>query len=168
MNYIENVVIGNPICLPSQIFAVNAKDWDENEAEKTIRTNERSLAKILVELGIAKSISEVRRNKPELNVQLTSNDYLEVKWGKRKLFILVGAEGNVNKYIGKSFLQQCVDGTAEIDEIDDFIEHWHTVPEDEVPLHSYLGFSKEDFANWIKSDASLEDIVNKLKATAKT
>lgn len=33
----------------------------------------------MVELGIVKSISEVRRNKPELVRELNDYDYLEVK-----------------------------------------------------------------------------------------
>ena len=37
----------------------------------------------MVELGIVKSISEVRRNKPELVRELNDYDYLEIKsWGK--------------------------------------------------------------------------------------
>ena len=44
----------------------------------------------MVDIGVAKSTSEVRRNKPELVKELNDYDYLEIKWGKRKLFILVG------------------------------------------------------------------------------
>ena len=53
-------------------------------------TEERFLPKIMVDLGIVKSISEVRRNKPELIINLNKLDYLEIKWGKSYLFILVG------------------------------------------------------------------------------
>lgn len=90
MAYIENIVIGVPIVEPSIIFAFDKEDWDSNEKDKTIWTEERSLPIIMKELGIVSSISEVKRNKPQLCIQLDKLDYLEVKWGKRRLFILVG------------------------------------------------------------------------------
>lgn len=88
--YIENIVIGNPIASEASMFALNEEDWEQVEKEKTYWTEERNLAVILKELGIVKSVSEVRRNKPQLYVKLDKLDYMEIKWGKRKLFVLVG------------------------------------------------------------------------------
>ncbi len=88
--YIENIVIGKPIVSEASIFALNEEDWEQVEKEKTYWTEERNLAVILKELGIVKSVSEVRRNKPQLYVKLDKLDYMEIKWGKRKLFVLVG------------------------------------------------------------------------------
>ena len=88
--YIENIVIGKPIVDEVFIFALNDEDWEKVEKEKTYWTEERNLAVILKELGIVKSVSEVRRNKPQLYVKLDKLDYMEIKWGKRKLFVLVG------------------------------------------------------------------------------
>ena len=89
--YIENIVIGKPIASEASMFALNEEDWEQVEKEKTYWTEERNLAVILKELGIVKSVSEVRRNKPQLYVKLDKLDYMEIKWGKRKLFVLVGA-----------------------------------------------------------------------------
>ena len=88
--YIENIVIGKPIVSEASMFALNEEDWEQVEKEKTYWTEERNLAVILKELGIVKSASEVRRNKPQLYVKLDKLDYMEIKWGKRKLFVLVG------------------------------------------------------------------------------
>jgi hypothetical protein len=88
--YIENIVIGKPIVSEASMFALNEEDWEQVEKEKTYWTEERNLAVILKELGIVKSVSEVRRNKPQLYVKLDKLDYMEIKWGKRKLFVLVG------------------------------------------------------------------------------
>lgn len=88
--YIENIVIGKPIVSEASMFALNEEDWEQVEKEKTYWTEERNLAVILKELGIVKSVSEVRRNKPQLYVKLNKLDYMEIKWGKRKLFVLVG------------------------------------------------------------------------------
>ena len=88
--YIENIVIGKPIASEASMFALNEEDWENVEKEKTIWTDERSLAVILKEIGVVKSVSEVRRNKPQYAVKLEKLDFMKVKWGKRKLFVLVG------------------------------------------------------------------------------
>lgn len=88
--HIENIVIGKPIVDEWMIFGLDKNDWETVEKDKTMWTEERNLAAIMKELGIVKSVSEVRRNKPQLVVPLTNLDYLEIKWGKHRLFVLVG------------------------------------------------------------------------------
>lgn len=90
MKYIENVVIGKPIVEEKTMFAIDEADWERTEKEKTLWTEERYLPILLKELGIAKSASEVRRNKPNFCIKLENLDFLEIKWGKRRLWILVG------------------------------------------------------------------------------
>lgn len=92
MAYIENIVIGNPIAEPQQMFSLDETDWNRIEQEKTYYTNERFLPRILVGLGIYPSISEIRRNKPNLMVSLNNVDFIDnLKVSrKRKLWILVG------------------------------------------------------------------------------
>jgi len=87
---IMNIVIGEPVCEPWQMFAYNEDDWIENEEKNTLFTDERFLPKILVLCGIAKSINEVRKNKPDLVKTLDEIDFHEIKWGKKRLFIQVG------------------------------------------------------------------------------
>lgn len=90
--YIENIVIGKPIVTPQEMFALNENDWLRIEQEKTYYTSERFLPRILVELGIYPSISEIRRNKPNLMVSLDNVDFIDnLKVSKkRRLWILVG------------------------------------------------------------------------------
>lgn len=90
--YIENIVIGNPIVDPKEMFAANQEDWDKNEKEKTYLTYERYLPKILVELGLYQSVSQVRKNKPDLMITFDKPDFvfkLKVK-KKHWLWILIG------------------------------------------------------------------------------
>jgi len=86
----ENVVIGKPVCELIDLYATTADDWDFNECGKTLFTKERFLPKILVDCGVAKSTSEVRRNKPEFVRTLDKLDFEEVKWGKKRIYICVG------------------------------------------------------------------------------
>lgn len=85
----KNVIIGKPIVEPWYIFCENKDEW-EKEKDEVYYTEERFLPKIMVELGIVKSISEVKRNQPKYMCTLENLDYTEIKWGKNKLFILVG------------------------------------------------------------------------------
>lgn len=92
MRYIENIVIGTPIVDPKDMFASSDDDWNTVEKEKTYYTNERVLPRILVDLGIYPSTSEIRRNKPELVKSLDNIDFIDglTAKKKRKLWILVG------------------------------------------------------------------------------
>lgn len=90
--YIENIVIGKPLVDASTMFAVDETDWFFNEESKTYFTNERFLPRILVDIGIYPSVSEIRRNRPDLVRTLDKLDFIEkLKVGKKKwVWILVG------------------------------------------------------------------------------
>lgn len=99
MKYIENVVIGNIngketslFSLESHLFAIDNEDWYANESDKTYYTDERFLPKILVDLGIYPSVSEVRRNRPDLIMTLDKQDFIsKLKVAKKRfLWIVVG------------------------------------------------------------------------------
>ena len=91
MPYIENIVIGTPLVSAKELLSANDSDWVNVEFEKTIFTNERYLPKILVQLGIYPSVSEIRRNKPELMIKLDKVDFINIKPKKKHpLWIVVG------------------------------------------------------------------------------
>ena len=90
--YIENIVIGKPIVEPFIMFATDEDDWIKFEKEKTYYTDERFVQRILVDIGIYPSVSEIRRNKPDLMISLDKLDFINnLKVSKkRRLWILVG------------------------------------------------------------------------------
>ena len=92
MAHIENIIIGKSLCPPQDLLALSEEDWEENEKEKTLFTDERFLPKILVSLGIFPSISEIRRNKPELCITLDKVNFLDkFKITKKNfLWIVIG------------------------------------------------------------------------------
>ncbi len=85
-----NVVVGKPLVHPKDLLAFDEQDWKNNEQSQTLFTESRYLPSILKEAGVVSSTSEVRRNKPELNILLERIDCLWVKWGKKKIYIVVG------------------------------------------------------------------------------
>jgi hypothetical protein len=86
----HNVIIGKPLVTPDHLFAYSFEDWDKNEFSDTLFTEERFLPKVMVEAGIAPTVSEVRRNQPILCRTLNKVDFEEVKWGKNKIYICIG------------------------------------------------------------------------------
>lgn len=64
----------------------------KDNTKETYYTNERFLPKILVDLGVYLSISEIRRNKPELFVTLDKKDFIfKLKVAKKRfLWIAIG------------------------------------------------------------------------------
>lgn len=85
----KDVIIGTPIVEPWYMFCEEKHEWEDIK-DDIYYTEERFLPKIMINLGLVDSISEVRRNKPQLMINLDKLDYVEIKWGKSKLFILVG------------------------------------------------------------------------------
>lgn len=86
----QNVVIGKPIVDVESLLAADKNDWEENEKKNTLFTETRFLPAIMKEAGIVQSTSEVRRNKPELMINLNELDCINLKWGKKYLYIVVG------------------------------------------------------------------------------
>ena len=83
--------MGVPLGPAKESLSANDSDWVNVEFEKTIFTNERYLPNILVQLGIYPSISEIRRNKPELMIRLDKIDFINIKPKKKHpLWIVVG------------------------------------------------------------------------------
>lgn len=87
---VQNVVVGSPIVSISSLLAFDEADWEENEKKNTLFTDTRYLPAIMKEAGIVQSTSEVRRNRPELCVNLNKLDCIDLKWGKKFLYIVVG------------------------------------------------------------------------------
>lgn len=90
--YVENIVIGKPVVDPQELFAADKDDWNKVEKEKTYFTEERFLPRILVDIGIYPSVSEIRRNKPQLMITFDHLDFIDgLKVSKkRKLWIAIG------------------------------------------------------------------------------
>lgn len=87
---IQNIVIGKPLVEPWSLISYNKEDFEKNDKEYTMFTEERFLPTLLVNAGVVKSKSEIKRNKPEFWITLDTLDCLWVKWGKNKIYIIVG------------------------------------------------------------------------------
>jgi hypothetical protein len=58
-----------------------------------------------------------------------------------------------------SFVQKCLNGEADLLELDEYIEYWHT-HEVDVTLREYLGLTPSEYEEWGKgSDSIFRDIL---------
>ena len=85
-----NVVIGKPLVEPSLLFSRSMDDWENIEKDLTLFTREKFLPYILVTCGVFQSTSEVKRNRPDLWKELDTPDFMEIKIGKKRIWICVG------------------------------------------------------------------------------
>lgn len=85
-----NVVIGKPLVDPKTLLALDDLDWKNNEQPQTLFTETRYIPAVMKEAGVVQSTSEVRKNRPDLNISLEKPDCLWVKWGKKRLYVIVG------------------------------------------------------------------------------
>lgn len=86
----QNIVIGHPIVEPWTMFSESEEEFEANKERDTLFTDSKFLPDIMVKAGIVSSKGEVRRNQPKLVKTLEPLDFVEIKWGKKRLFILVG------------------------------------------------------------------------------
>ncbi len=89
----RNVVIGKPLVEPWELIAIDERDWEDNEREYTLFTETRYLPAVLKEVGLVSATREVRRNRPDLCRTFADDelDCLDIKLGKKKLWVVVGA-----------------------------------------------------------------------------
>ena len=48
-----------------------------------------------------------------------------------------------------TFIEKCLTGHAQPDQIDDYVQQWHEA-DTPLPLHTFLGLSREQYARWIE------------------
>ena len=84
---IENIVIGKPLV---SLDVLLGDEFNNNFNYSYETTEERYLPKILVEYKFIKSIRELKRNRKDLDVMLCKPDCLDIKIGKKRVYIVVG------------------------------------------------------------------------------
>ena len=58
-----------------------------------------------------------------------------------------------------SFVEQILSGAAEPDDINDFVEQWHT-RQPSGGLAEFLGFTAAEYARWVEEPESLEALLD--------
>lgn len=86
----HNIIIGKPLVEPWTLISSSQEEFEKFDKRDTLFTEERFLPAAMVEAGIVKSRGEVKRNKPELCVAVDSPDCFWIKWGKQRIFVVVG------------------------------------------------------------------------------
>ncbi len=59
----------------------------------------------------------------------------------------------------QTFVDAVLAGRATADDVDDWIEKWHTTDTGEVELHEFLGLNESEMEAWVRSNATLEQLI---------
>jgi len=78
----ENIIIGKPL--------VDTKILGIKDNEIILHEQERFLPNILIKHGFFKSKSQIKKNRPDLFIELNKIDFIEVKIGHKRLWLVVG------------------------------------------------------------------------------
>lgn len=57
-----------------------------------------------------------------------------------------------------NFIDCCLNGTALLEDIDDWIDEWHAGSSD-LALHEFLGMSSDEYSSWVSMDQLLPFII---------
>ena len=60
-----------------------------------------------------------------------------------------------------SFIELCLSGERRLDDVDDFIESWHSGSGGDVTLREALGLSNQEYSVWLATPEILGDIIEK-------
>lgn len=61
-----------------------------------------------------------------------------------------------NNSTEKSFVDACLNGHAFLEDVDDWVEHWHTSDDVPAELQTFLGLDDTEYALWVEQPESLQ------------
>ncbi len=59
----------------------------------------------------------------------------------------------------QTFVDAVLAGLASLDQVDDWIERWHTSETGDTELHDFLGLQEAEMESWMQSSETLEQII---------
>ena len=59
---------------------------------------------------------------------------------------------------GDTFIDKCLRGEAAIDEVDDFVDQWHS-SESDAGIETFLGMTETEYEQWMRDPDALASIV---------
>ena len=59
----------------------------------------------------------------------------------------------------QTFVDAVLAGLASPDQVDDWIERWHTTDTGDTELHDFLGLEETEMESWLQSGETLEQII---------
>jgi hypothetical protein len=62
----------------------------------------------------------------------------------------------------QTFIERYLAGDAHPQEIDDYVDAWHSTPQ-VLELHQFLGMSKEEYARWLRNPDAFSEIAHARK-----
>lgn len=58
-----------------------------------------------------------------------------------------------------SFVDAVLAGQATTDDVDDWVERWHSSDTGDIELNQFLGLDEREMESWLRETESLDDII---------
>jgi hypothetical protein len=62
---------------------------------------------------------------------------------------------------GLSFVEAVLAGKATADQVDDWVDRWHTTDSADTELHTFLGLNEAEMESWLTESLTLEEIIGR-------
>lgn len=63
-----------------------------------------------------------------------------------------------------SFVDAVLAGRATADQVDNWVDRWHTSDAGGVELHDFLGLDESEMENWLNETHTLDEIIGRRRA----
>jgi hypothetical protein len=60
-----------------------------------------------------------------------------------------------------SFVEAVLAGKATGDQVDDWVDRWHTADSADTELHTFLGLNEAEMESWLTESLTLEEIIGR-------
>ncbi|MGA0148409.1 MAG: hypothetical protein ACO3JN_08420 [Ilumatobacteraceae bacterium] len=60
-----------------------------------------------------------------------------------------------------SFVEAVIAGKATADQVDDWVDRWHTADNVDTELHTFLGLDEAEMESWLTERLTLEEIIGR-------
>ncbi|MFZ9623530.1 MAG: hypothetical protein ACO3B6_07890 [Ilumatobacteraceae bacterium] len=60
-----------------------------------------------------------------------------------------------------SFVEAVMAGKATVDQVDDWVDRWHTADNLDIELHAFLGLDEVEMESWLTECLTIEEIISR-------
>ena len=60
-----------------------------------------------------------------------------------------------------SFVEAVLAGKATADQVDDWVDRWHTADSADTELHTFLGLNEAEMESWLTESLTLKEIIGR-------
>ena len=63
-----------------------------------------------------------------------------------------------------TFVDAVLAGSATTDQVDDWVDRWHTSDTGSIELHEFLGLDETEMESWLRETSTLDEIISQKRS----